>query len=294
MSDDMTDTKDDLQHEAVANGENPLPDAPSTPDEAGSAPPAQATEPDPLPDPEEIARREAEEREATTRQAREERLRLEQEAEERHRRKVAASQRRLKVMLPVLVILTFLVYAFTTNYIPSDSMQPTLRPGDHILTMRSWLAYPRNAMPKVGDIIVFVQPASLSSPDDATDPGTRPKLFLFREEAKELLIKRVAALPGQTVQVSGEQVYVNGKLQRARHAVFPVQSWATDDVRYGGARPLKLGPDEIFVLGDNRDVSEDSRYFGPIKRSDIVGRFVTVLWNEGAAGLNERRVRNLQ
>src|SRR5213596_3627024 len=67
----------------------------------------------------------------------------------------ARYQRQLKILFAILLVVIFLVYGFTTHLIPSLSMEPTLKPGDHILTMRSWLAYPGGRLPARGDIIVF-------------------------------------------------------------------------------------------------------------------------------------------
>ena len=271
---------EDVPQEQIASVPGVSPEAVEVPADGHDDPPET---------PEEADRRE---REEALRREEEARARLRREAEERQARRIAASRRRLRVMLPFLLVLVFLVYAFTTNFIPSESMLPALRPGDHVLTMRAWLAYPRGAMPRTGDIVVFVEPPNLSDGDEQPDQGTRSKLFLFRSEGKPLLIKRVVALPGQTVQVWDDQVYVNGTVQRPTHQVLSDTPWGFRDTRYGTWRPLRLGKDELFVMGDNHANSEDSRYYGPIKRSTIVGRFVTVLWNEGDSGPNERRARS--
>src|SRR6266545_6648673 len=72
-----------------------------------------------------------------------------------HRRRLRA----YKVLLPILIVVAFLAWGFTANYIPSPSMLPTLRPGDHIITMKSWLAFPGGRAPARGDIIVFALPS---------------------------------------------------------------------------------------------------------------------------------------
>jgi len=199
--------------------------------------------------------------------------------------------RRLKIMLPLLLVLVFLVYAFTTNFIPSDSMLPTLRPGDHILTMRSWLAYPMGRMPARGDIIVFRGP---DLPEEGYPPGadeeqpTGPRKFgVFRNESGEILIKRVVGLPGETVQVVGTEVFINGFRMERHYKVIPPTP-DLGDYPFAVQEPLKLGPDELFVLGDNLANSDDGRFWGPLKRSQVIGKFVGVLFHE-SNGPNMRR-----
>jgi signal peptidase I len=273
MPDGTIDNRDERldANEAPRDADAPSPEPRDEPDTAG---------PDYGPDPFVVASLERERRE--------------QEAQARRQRRADASQRRLKFMLPLLIVLTFIVYAYTTNYIPSESMLPTLKPGDHILTTRSWLAYPRGAMPRIGDIVVFKQPAALDSPADATDPGNRPKLFLFRDESKPLLIKRVVALPGQWIQKYGNDLYLNGVAQHPNYGTIPDAQWPDLSAMYAVHKPYQVPPGMVFVMGDNRANSEDSRYFGPIKRSDIIGRFTRVLWNEGETGPNEQRALRSQ
>lgn len=199
-----------------------------------------------------------------------------------------AAQRRLKRGFPFLLLLVFLVYAYTTNYIPSESMEPTLKPGDHIATMRAWLAYPGGRMPARGDIIVFQTPPVPGEKDADANPEGRKKLLLFRDEAKDVLIKRVAGLPGETVQVYGNQLYINGKIYPWP---YPIKRDSGGNGWYAVWHPAKLGPDELLVLGDNRANSEDSRFWGPLKRKYVVGRFACVLWNEGNDGPNAKRAK---
>ncbi|HZO86892.1 MAG TPA: signal peptidase I [Chthonomonadaceae bacterium] len=216
------------------------------------------------------------------------------------------TRRRLKIIFPFLLVLVFVVYAFTTNFIPSESMLPGIKPGDHVLTMRAWLAFANGRMPARGDIITFVLPEGKGGPggdnaasaqeqgsqDQNSEEGGRRKFFLFQKESKDVLIKRVIGLPGETVMIRGNDVYINGTKLTENYPIIPVDhpefqeyAFATED------NPLKLGPDEVFVLGDNRNNSEDGRFWGPLKRDQIIGKFVKVLWNEGENGPNEKRAR---
>lgn len=206
--------------------------------------------------------------------------------------------RRLKIMFPFLLVLVFLVYAFTTNFIPSESMEPTIKPGDHILTMRPWLAYPGGRMPERGDIVVFNLPKEqdpeAGAAQEQTDVQGNQGLYrygFFKMPPGDILIKRVIGLPGETVQLRGNTVYINGKKLIENYKTVPVSFLDGDYFPYAVAKPIKVPEGEIFLLGDNRNNSEDGRFWGTLKRENILGKFVRVLWNEGKNGPNEKRAR---
>lgn len=146
-----------------------------------------------------------------------------------------------------LVVKTFLVQAF---YIPSGSMEPTLKPGDRVLVNK--LSYDLHGVRR-GDIVVFKSP-----PSEASDPSIKD------------LIKRVIGLPGDEIQAIGGQVFINGK--PLKESYLPVGT-ATNSL------PLtKVPPGQYFVMGDNRGNSKDSRFIGPIPKRLIVGRAFVRVW----------------
>jgi signal peptidase I len=152
----------------------------------------------------------------------------------------------------VLIALTaqaFLVQAF---WIPSPSMTPTLEVGDRVLVNK--LAYRTHDVHR-GDLVVFERP-----PEASDGEGS---------EIKDL-IKRVVAVGGDTLEARDGQVYVND--ERIEEP-YLVDGTPTDNL------PRQVIPEGfVFVMGDNRTNSQDSRYFGPIDEDTIVGRaFVKVL-----------------
>ena len=152
----------------------------------------------------------------------------------------------------VLIALTaqqFLVQAF---WIPSPSMTPTLEVGDRVLVNK--LAYRTHDVHR-GDLVVFERP-----PEASNGEGS---------EIKDL-IKRVVAVGGDTLEARDGQVYVND--ERIEEP-YLVDGTPTDNL------PRQVIPEGfVFVMGDNRTNSQDSRYFGPIDEDTIVGRaFVKVL-----------------
>jgi signal peptidase I len=165
-------------------------------------------------------------------------------------------------LLLALVIRTFVVQAFK---IPSGSMLPTLEIGDHILVnkfiygprlevpMTQWALgqLPGLREPHPGDIIVFIYP---------------------RERDKDF-IKRVVAVAGQTIEVHGTKLTIDGKVQEDPHAHY-----SGTHVDFG---PFTVPAGHVFVMGDNRDQSYDSRFWGPVPMSDIKGLAMVIYWSWG-------------
>jgi signal peptidase I len=148
-----------------------------------------------------------------------------------------------------LLVEAFLIQAF---WIPSPSMEPTLDVGDRVLVNK--LSYKLHDVHR-GDLVVFERPAGASTGQDG--------------EIKDL-IKRVIAVGGDTIEAREGNVYVNG--ERLDEDYLEAGT-PTDNL------PLTTIPEgRVFVMGDNRTNSEDSRIFGPIDENDIVGRaFIRVL-----------------
>lgn len=152
-----------------------------------------------------------------------------------------------------LVVRTFLVQAF---YIPSDSMVPTLERGDRVLVNK--LSYKLHDVRR-GDVVVFTAPQGVA-----------------RSGVKDL-IKRVIGLPGETVEGVDGQIFIGGKRLE--------ESYLPQGLRSKTFGPVHVPPGEFWVLGDNRPGSQDSTYFGPIKRSAIIGRAFVLVWPIGRVGL---------
>lgn len=220
------------------------------------------------------------------------------------RRARLIARRRLTVVFPGFCLFAFLGVSFASEYIPSASMTPTLKPGDHIITMRSWLAYPYSALPERGDIVVFrLSYAQMESGYEPADEQTNQMEsgIIYagsgeppaQQTAKyEILIKRVVALPGDTVWVTHNEVFVNGRALDEDYGTVNDDPMNVGLYTYAVEAPYLVPEDTLFLLGDNRKNSEDSRFYGPVRRKDVLGKFVTVLFNEGNHGPNEIRARN--
>ena len=155
-------------------------------------------------------------------------------------------------LLVALVIKTFLFQAF---YIPSESMVPTLQVGDRVLVNK--LSYDLHDVHRQ-DVVVFKAPKAAET-GDIQD-----------------LVKRVIGLPGDTVEARDGRVYVNGTALDEPY--LPAGTQTTN------LPPTTVPPGYMFVMGDNREASKDSRIFGPVKESAIVGRVFVRIWPLGRIG----------
>jgi signal peptidase I len=146
-----------------------------------------------------------------------------------------------------LIIRTFLFQPF---YIPSGSMEPTLQIGDRIIVSKFSYYF---GEPKLGDVTVFKYPL---------DP-------------KRDFIKRVIGLPGDVVEIKESQLYVNGLI---------VPEPYVPQKEYGDFGPVEVPEQHFFVLGDNRNNSQDSRSWGFVPKKKLVGRAQVIFWPINRAG----------
>lgn len=186
------------------------------------------------------------------------------------------------VELPVLILVALALavaikaFALQVFRIPSASMYPTLQVGDRVIVPK--LFFDAKSLHR-GDIVVFVDPGQRGTPDARSYPErVRDGLAeaLGGEGRNRHLIKRVVGCPGQLVEGKSGQIFIDGK--RIEEPYLPLGAVTSWD------GTVKLGPDEIFVMGDNRGASADSRVFGPVKLNEVVGRAALRIWPPSALG----------
>jgi signal peptidase I len=172
------------------------------------------------------------------------------------------------------VVLAFGIRSFVAEarYIPSGSMLPTLQIDDRLIIDK--LTY-RFRDPVRGDIVVF-----------------NPTAQLEKENYKDAFIKRVIGVPGDRVEVKGGKVYINGKVLPEKYLDEPpAKDWSTAD-RYASDEMYKVSwpadgrvpPGQYLVLGDNRNNSYDSHYWGFVPKDKIVGKATVRFWPINRAG----------
>ena len=155
------------------------------------------------------------------------------------------------VYMGIVLGVTFLIitYVGQRTHVSGDSMKNTLNDGDHLIVDK--ITY-RMREPVRYDIIVFP----------------------FRYKENTFYIKRIIGLPGETVQIAGGEIYIDGEVLK--------ESYGREMIRDPGMAesPIQLEEDEYFVLGDNRNESSDSRdpSVGVIHRDEIVGRAWLRIW----------------
>ncbi len=176
--------------------------------------------------------------------------------------------------MAVAVAVAILVRAFVAQayYIPSGSMLPQLNIDDRVVVSR--LSYDLHS-PRRGDIVVFKAPPALAATVHlSSDPIVRWArdfgVALGLVEDQTVVIKRVIGLPGEMVSAHNGSVYINGE-----QLLEPYLPKGTVTSPFG---PVTVPKGDVFVMGDNRGDSYDSRYFGPIPLHTIIGRAIWKVW----------------
>lgn len=173
-------------------------------------------------------------------------------------------------LLIALVVRTLVIQAFK---IPSSSMESTLLIGDHIFVNKFLYGYHipltkgrvlRFSSPNRGDIIVFV----------------------FPEDKSKDFIKRVIGVPGDTIEIRQKRVFVNGQPLSENYVQYADGNMVDGFVRSrDNLPPIKVPPDKLFVMGDNRDRSYDSRFWGYVDMDAVIGKamfiYFSIDWSRG-------------
>lgn len=197
--------------------------------------------------------------------------------------------------LSIVAVPMVLIAAKQTNggelrLIPAESMRPALEAGDRVFVKSMGGEEALNR----GEIVVFYPPTTKLEQDPVSVLLRKSGLtnFVYPKEANRdvAYIKRVIGLPGDTVQVKpGLGVFVNGKelpepyvntVANSCTIVFDVPEQGLDAT----CGPVKVPPGKYFLLGDNRNLSLDSRYWGFADRARVIGKAASIVWPAGRAG----------
>jgi len=179
-----------------------------------------------------------------------------------------------------LIIRTFIVQAFK---IPSGSMKPTLLIGDHILVNKFIYGV---KIPVLGNTIISV------------NKPVRGDIIVFKypEEPDKDFIKRVIGIPGDSIIIKNKKIFINNNALNQDYGMYtdpyiqPVQTSTRDN--YG---PVTIPDNSYFVMGDNRDNSLDSRFWGFVDEQAIKGKAFIIYWSwdSDAFGVRWKRIGNL-
>jgi signal peptidase I len=156
------------------------------------------------------------------------------------------------ILVAVFLALFVRSYVVTGYKVPTSSMAPTLLPGDFVFAYRLPYGFTLPLTTKK----IFVQPPSRNE----------IVVFTFPEQPRSNYVKRVVGLPGDRVQISNGSVLVNGEKSGSGVEKLGTKSFG----------PIIVPPGEVFLLGDNLEVSDDSRYWGTVPLEKIEGKVVYI------------------
>ncbi len=147
-------------------------------------------------------------------------------------------------------------------------MEPTIQVNDRVMVNK--LAYQMGEVDR-GDIVVFTNPMEPESTETVPEAVIRSVLEAvgIRTRGLDDLIKRVVGLPGETLEIRNGEMLINGS---------PIAEVYTDASFLPDFGPVEIPADSVFVMGDNRDESFDSRRFGPVSVDNVIGRAFVVIW----------------
>ncbi len=166
-------------------------------------------------------------------------------------------------LIVAVLVKSFLIQVF---WIPSGSMEDTLQIGDRVIVNK--VSY-RFGDPGRGDVVVF-EPVTFEEESIPTKISRNLLESIGLRTPESDLIKRVIGLPGETVEIKGNTVYIDGD---------PLEEpYLAPDLVMDDEGPWEVPENQYFVMGDNRNSSNDSRRFGAIDRDRIVGRAFSVVW----------------
>lgn len=197
-----------------------------------------------------------------------------------HRQRPTSAAREWGEALVIALVLALIIRAFILHpyKIPSSSMEDTLLKGDHIMatkynygmtipftTTKIWGA---DIVPARGDVVIFTFPQ---------DPSLD-------------FVKRVVGLPGDTVQIKNKRVIINGKEYVEGHEKYTDSFLLTDGPNKcrDNLGPFKVAPGRVFVMGDNRDQSFDSRFWGELPIQNIKGKAFIIYFSWDREGKTPR------
>lgn len=156
--------------------------------------------------------------------------------------------------LVIAIVLAAVIrfFIFQPFYIPSSSMEPTLVPGDRIIVNKFLYRFTE---PARGDVVVFKYP----------------------KDPKRDFIKRIVGLPGDTLEIRNSMLYVNGELVE--------EPYLSPGITFPDFGPVQIPADAYYTFGDNRNNSEDSRFWGEVPAENMLGKAVVIYWPLSRLGI---------
>ena len=191
------------------------------------------------------------------------------------------------ILVAVIFALFARTFLFQAFQVPTSSMEENILVGDHLIVNKFLFS------PGKSGLLSRLLPHRVIRRGDVI-------VFKFPEDPRRDFIKRVVALPGETVEIRDKDVYVEGNLLEEPYVIHTDDRVWPDDPklpesyrRRDQSRPFTVPPDSYFALGDNRDNSYDSRFWGPVPAGNLKGRALLVYWSYPLEPAARRTVKEL-
>jgi signal peptidase I len=191
------------------------------------------------------------------------------------------------ILVAVIFALFARTFLFQAFQVPTSSMERNILVGDHLIVNKFLFA------PGGGGLLSRLLPQRPVRRGDVI-------VFKFPEDPRRDFIKRVIALPGETVEIRDKVVFIEGIRLHEPHVTFSDDRVWPDDPelpesyrRRDQSRPFTVPPGSYFALGDNRDNSYDSRFWGPVPADNLKGRAMLVYWSYPLEPAKRRSAKEL-
>lgn len=175
------------------------------------------------------------------------------------------------IALAIVIIIPIRVLLFQPFFVQGASMEPNFEDGQYLIINE--FGYKHTEIPGVGSIEQF---RDLERQDVV--------VFRYPKNPEQYYIKRIIALPGESVAIKDGIVYIFNDIHHQGYALDE-SAYLSKNVKTSDMPKITLDEDEYFVMGDNRAFSYDSRAFGPIHRTDLIGRVLLRAWPVSRAAL---------
>lgn len=175
------------------------------------------------------------------------------------------------IALAIVIIIPIRVFLFQPFFVQGASMEPNFEDGEYLIINE--FGYKHTEIPGVGTVEQF---RDLDRQDVV--------VFRYPKNPEQYYIKRVIALPGESVAIKDGIVYIFNEVHHQGYALDE-SAYLAKNVKTSDMTKITLDEDEYFVMGDNRSFSYDSRAFGPIHRKDLIGRVLLRAWPVSRASL---------
>lgn len=169
------------------------------------------------------------------------------------------------LILAAVVIIPIRTFLFQPFFVQGSSMEPNFDDGEYLVISEFGLKHT-----KIPLVDIDVDPFRELSRQE-------PVVFRFPRDPSQFFIKRVIGLPGESVEIKGGRVYIYNAVHPDGY-LLDESAYLDSIVKTSDLARTKVGEDEYFVMGDNRAFSYDSRVFGPVKKTAVIGRVLLRAW----------------